>query len=169
MKVGPLTLWRARPVRRQKVLIPTSWQIVPDVWHALLRYLNFHVVETPGAYNALQQLSYAAVIFLLAPFSIATGIAMSGGSDWRQLHSHWACKRHHHLHHGLLALWRVFCSQRHRRRARSRTLCALSEESGWSKRSATNLHALRVCLPTRCDYHIRGSVLPLWWHCDPLR
>ena len=58
-------------------LIPTSWQIVPDAWHALLSYLSFHVVETPGAYNALQQLSYAAIIFLLAPFSIATGIAMS--------------------------------------------------------------------------------------------
>ena len=58
-------------------LIPTSWQIVPDAWHAMLRYLSLHVVETPGAYNALQQLSYAAVIFLLAPFSIATGIAMS--------------------------------------------------------------------------------------------
>ena len=58
-------------------LIPTSWQIVPEAWHALLRYLSLHVVETPGAYNALQQLSYAAVIFLLAPFSIATGIAMS--------------------------------------------------------------------------------------------
>ena len=58
-------------------LIPTSWQIVPDAWHAMLTYLNFHVVETPGGYNALQQLSYAAVIFLLAPFSIATGVAMS--------------------------------------------------------------------------------------------
>ncbi len=58
-------------------LIPTSWQIVPEAWHALLSYLSFHVVETPGAYNGLQQLSYAAVIFLLAPFSIATGIAMS--------------------------------------------------------------------------------------------
>ena len=58
-------------------LIPTSWQIVPDALHAMLRYLSLHVVETPGAYNALQQLSYAAVIFLLAPFSIATGVAMS--------------------------------------------------------------------------------------------
>ena len=58
-------------------LIPTSWQIVPDAWHAMLSYLSFHVVETPGGYNALQQLSYAAVIFLLAPFSIATGVAMS--------------------------------------------------------------------------------------------
>jgi DMSO/TMAO reductase YedYZ molybdopterin-dependent catalytic subunit/thiosulfate reductase cytochrome b subunit len=58
-------------------LIPTSWQIVPDAWHVALSYLSFHVVETPSAYNALQQLSYAAVIFLLAPFSIATGVAMS--------------------------------------------------------------------------------------------
>src|SRR6202166_3743847 len=58
-------------------LIPTSWQIVPDAWRAMLNYLSFHVVETPGAYNALQQLTYAAVIFLLAPFSIATGVAMS--------------------------------------------------------------------------------------------
>src|ERR1700683_4230470 len=58
-------------------LIPTFWQIVPDAWHTLLSYLSFHIVETPGGYNALQQLSYAAVIFVLAPFSIATGIAMS--------------------------------------------------------------------------------------------
>jgi len=58
-------------------LIPTSWQIVPDAWRALLSYLSFHIVETPGAYNALQRLIYAAVIFLLAPFSIATGVAMS--------------------------------------------------------------------------------------------
>src|SRR6185437_13534285 len=58
-------------------LIPTSWQILPDACHAMLSYLSFHVVETPGAYNALHQCSYAAVVFLLAPFSIVTGIAMS--------------------------------------------------------------------------------------------
>jgi len=58
-------------------LILTSWQIVPDAWHAMLTYLSFHIVETPGAYNALQRLTYAAVIFSLAPFSIATGVAMS--------------------------------------------------------------------------------------------
>jgi methionine sulfoxide reductase catalytic subunit len=58
-------------------LIPTSWQIVPDAGRALFSYLTFHIVETPGTYNALQQLSYASVIFLLAPLSIATGLAMS--------------------------------------------------------------------------------------------
>jgi methionine sulfoxide reductase catalytic subunit len=58
-------------------LIPASWQIVPEAGRAMLSYLTFHIVETPGTYNALQQLSYAAVVFLLAPFSIATGVAMS--------------------------------------------------------------------------------------------
>jgi len=58
-------------------LIPTSWQIAPGAWHAMLSYLTLHMVETPGGYNALQQLTYATVIFLLAPFSIATGVAMS--------------------------------------------------------------------------------------------
>jgi methionine sulfoxide reductase catalytic subunit len=58
-------------------LIPASWQIVPDAGRAFLSYLTFHLVEAPGTYNALQQLSYAAVVFLLAPFSIVTGIAMS--------------------------------------------------------------------------------------------
>jgi len=58
-------------------MIPTSWQIVPDAAHVAWNYLTFHIVETPGAYNALQKLTYAAVIFLIAPLSIATGIAMS--------------------------------------------------------------------------------------------
>lgn len=58
-------------------LIPTSWQIVPAAWHTLLRYATLHVVETPGAYNPLEQLSYAGVVFLLAPLSTATGLAMS--------------------------------------------------------------------------------------------
>ena len=58
-------------------LIPTSRQIVPGAWHALLSYLSLHMVETPGGYNPLQQLTYAAVVFLLAPLSIATGVAMS--------------------------------------------------------------------------------------------
>ena len=58
-------------------LIPTSWQIVPDAWHVMQSYLSFHIVDALGTYNALQQLTYATVIFFLAPFSIATGIAMS--------------------------------------------------------------------------------------------
>jgi DMSO/TMAO reductase YedYZ molybdopterin-dependent catalytic subunit/thiosulfate reductase cytochrome b subunit len=57
-------------------LIPTSWSVVPAAWHNFVAYATFHVVKEPG-YNALQQLSYAAVTFLLAPFAILTGAAMS--------------------------------------------------------------------------------------------
>jgi DMSO/TMAO reductase YedYZ molybdopterin-dependent catalytic subunit/thiosulfate reductase cytochrome b subunit len=60
-------------------LVPTSWSIVPDAFHAAATYLNGHLAEPkPGhPYNALQQLAYFAVVFLLAPFQIATGAAMS--------------------------------------------------------------------------------------------
>jgi thiosulfate reductase cytochrome b subunit len=64
-------LFRSPEWRR---LIPVSWKIVPDAGRAMLSYLTLHVVETPGTYNALQRLSYAAVVFLLTPFSIATGV-----------------------------------------------------------------------------------------------
>jgi DMSO/TMAO reductase YedYZ molybdopterin-dependent catalytic subunit/thiosulfate reductase cytochrome b subunit len=60
-------------------LVPTSWSIVPDAFHAAATYLNGHLAEPPPghAYNALQQLAYFAVVFLLAPLQIATGAAMS--------------------------------------------------------------------------------------------
>jgi thiosulfate reductase cytochrome b subunit len=58
-------------------LIPTSWQILPAAWHTLGRYLTLHVVRTPGAYNPLEQLSYATIVFVVAPLSVATGVAMS--------------------------------------------------------------------------------------------
>lgn len=58
-------------------LVPTSWSIIPGAYHAALVYLSFHLVVTPGAYNPLQQLAYFSVVFLLAPFSILTGLAMS--------------------------------------------------------------------------------------------
>ncbi len=57
-------------------LIPTSASVFPAAWRDLWMYL--HLQLPPGyPYNALQQLTYAGVIFLLAPFSIATGAAMS--------------------------------------------------------------------------------------------
>jgi DMSO/TMAO reductase YedYZ molybdopterin-dependent catalytic subunit/thiosulfate reductase cytochrome b subunit len=60
-------------------LVPTYWGIVPDAFHAAATYLNGHLPEPePGyPYNALQQLAYFSVVFLLAPLQIATGAAMS--------------------------------------------------------------------------------------------
>ena len=60
-------------------LVPTSWSIVPDAFHAAATYLDGHLAEPkPGhPYNALQQLAYFSVVFLLAPLQILTGAAMS--------------------------------------------------------------------------------------------
>ncbi|MEZ0495856.1 cytochrome b/b6 domain-containing protein [Sphingomonas sp. IW22] len=41
--------------------------------------LRFHDPEKPGTFNTLQKLSYVAVIFILIPLVIATGLTMSPG------------------------------------------------------------------------------------------
>lgn len=58
-------------------LVPQSWSIIPGAWHSFLGYASFHLVETPGAYNPLQQFSYFGIVFIIAPLTIATGVAMS--------------------------------------------------------------------------------------------
>ena len=60
-------------------LIPTSWSIVPRAWDTFLTYISFHIppVSNFRPYDPLQQLTYAAVVFLLAPFMLLTGATMS--------------------------------------------------------------------------------------------
>ena len=60
-------------------LIPTSWLIVPRAWDTLLTYLTLHIPSASDfrPYDPLQQLTYAAVVFLLAPLLLLTGAAMS--------------------------------------------------------------------------------------------
>jgi sulfoxide reductase catalytic subunit YedY len=61
-------------------LVPTSWHILPDAWAVFVHYVTFHLPPEPNTfyhYNALQQLSYFAVVFILAPLSILTGPSMS--------------------------------------------------------------------------------------------
>ena len=58
-------------------LIPTSWEIVPNAWSALTVYLQFRVPPGGDPFNPLQQLAYFGLIFILTPFQIITGIAMS--------------------------------------------------------------------------------------------
>jgi DMSO/TMAO reductase YedYZ molybdopterin-dependent catalytic subunit/thiosulfate reductase cytochrome b subunit len=65
-------------------LIPTSWTIVPAAWDTLVHYVTFHFPIEPNgyyAYNALQQFGYFGVVFIMAPLSILTGIAMSPAID----------------------------------------------------------------------------------------
>lgn len=70
-------------------LLPTSWQIIPDAWNVFVHYATFHFpIEPNGFYhfNALQKLSYFAVVFILAPLAMLTGLAMSPAIESR---FHW--------------------------------------------------------------------------------
>ena len=60
-------------------LIPTTWAVFPQALADASTYLHLRLAEPqPGMpYNALQQLAYFGVVFLLAPLQIATGAAMS--------------------------------------------------------------------------------------------
>ncbi len=63
-----------------KRLVPNSWQIVPDAWAVFVHYATFHLPPEPNGfyhYNALQQLAYFGVVFILAPLAMLTGPSMS--------------------------------------------------------------------------------------------
>lgn len=60
-------------------IVPTSWDVVPEALDSLRIYLGFGVpsIEHFQPYDALQMIAYTAVVFVLAPVMILTGIAMS--------------------------------------------------------------------------------------------
>ncbi|MEO7523162.1 MAG: cytochrome b/b6 domain-containing protein, partial [Ferruginibacter sp.] len=70
-------------------LVPTSWNILPDSWNVFVHYVTFNMPAEPNGfyqYNALQQLSYFGVVFILAPLAMFTGMAMSPAIENR---FHW--------------------------------------------------------------------------------
>ena len=64
-------------------LVPTSWGIVPKAVSDLGTYLTLDLPAESGGYNALQQLTYFAIVFIVAPLQIVTGAAMSPAMDAR--------------------------------------------------------------------------------------
>jgi sulfoxide reductase catalytic subunit YedY len=61
-------------------IVPRSWAIVPDAWAVFVHYATFHLLPDPTGfhgYNALQQLAYFGVVFVLAPLAILTGPSTS--------------------------------------------------------------------------------------------
>ncbi|MEP6727178.1 MAG: molybdopterin-dependent oxidoreductase, partial [Bacteroidota bacterium] len=72
-----------------KRLVPVSWKIFPDAWNVFVHYVTFNIPVEPNGfyqYNALQQFSYFAVVFILAPLAMLTGMAMSPAIENR---FHW--------------------------------------------------------------------------------
>ena len=64
-------------------LIPTSWDIFPQAFHTAMTYASFHFPPPGNPYNPLHCFSYFGAVFLLGPFMIATGAAMSPAIDAR--------------------------------------------------------------------------------------
>ena len=61
-------------------LVPTSPLVLVQAWSTWVHYATFHMPPEPNgfySYNALQQIAYFAVIFVLGPLAILTGMAMS--------------------------------------------------------------------------------------------
>ena len=58
-------------------LVPTSWAVLPQAWDAAMAYLRLDIPRPGNPYNALQQLTYFALVFVLTPLQISTGLAMS--------------------------------------------------------------------------------------------
>ena len=67
-------------------VVPTQWSVLPAAGSCIVQYAALHLPTEPGGYfryDALQQLSYFAVVFIAAPLAIFTGLAMSPALDNR--------------------------------------------------------------------------------------
>lgn len=60
-------------------IVPTSWDVVPHALSAGLQYLSLDWPTEDGwiSYNALQQLSYFGIVFVVAPLAAITGFRLS--------------------------------------------------------------------------------------------
>ena len=58
-------------------LVPTSAAVFHEAGQAAVAYLRLDVPPPGNPYNALQQLTYFVLVFVLAPLQINTGLAMS--------------------------------------------------------------------------------------------
>jgi sulfoxide reductase catalytic subunit YedY len=64
---------------------PYSWSIFPEAYNDIATYMTFNLPPLlPGEpLDAMQKLTYASVVFLLAPFQILTGAAQSPAIEAR--------------------------------------------------------------------------------------
>ena len=58
-------------------LLPTDLNVFSRAIDAMVGYLTLNIPADGAVYNGLQQLTYAGVVFILAPLAILTGVALS--------------------------------------------------------------------------------------------
>jgi thiosulfate reductase cytochrome b subunit len=84
--INGLVYWAMSLINRhiQRDLWPKGWQLTPaHVWHEIVTHaqLKFPKGEDARTYNILQKAAYLAVIVVLLPLMVATGLTMSPGFD----------------------------------------------------------------------------------------
>ncbi|WP_454561494.1 molybdopterin-dependent oxidoreductase [Mycobacterium haemophilum] len=64
---------------------PNSWSIFPEAWNDIVTYMTFNLppLVPNEPFDAIQKLTYAGVVFLLAPLQILTGAAQSPAIEAR--------------------------------------------------------------------------------------
>ncbi|MGN6325547.1 cytochrome b/b6 domain-containing protein [Pseudolysinimonas sp.] len=93
-------------------IVPTSWDVVPNALSAALQYasLNWPTEDGWVGYNALQLLSYFAVVFLMAPLAVLTGLRMTPGlaAWWRRFDRVYPLPVARRVHFPLAVLFAAF-------------------------------------------------------------
>ncbi|QGF22416.1 cytochrome b/b6 domain-containing protein [Raineyella fluvialis] len=92
-------------------LVPTTVDVVPNALSVALQYLSGHWPEPNGwlVYNALQQLAYGGVVFVLAPVAALTGLRMSLWWPPRPKLDRWfTVERTRALHAAVMVLFVLF-------------------------------------------------------------
>lgn len=90
-------------------LVPTDWDVIPSAISVGLQYasLDWPTDNSWVHYNALQQITYFCVVFLLAPASFVTGLRLS--PLWpRRLESVFPLERARALHYPLMLAFVIF-------------------------------------------------------------
>lgn len=64
-------------------VVPTDWAVFVDAWRTGLEYLALDVPASGTTYNALQQLTYFLIVFIVSPVQILTGLAMAPAIEGR--------------------------------------------------------------------------------------
>jgi len=93
-------------------LIPTSVDVIPHAASVALQMLALHwpTESTWVAYNALQMLAYAGVVFVLAPLAAITGLRQSAlwPTGRSRLDRVFSVERAHALHHPVMVAFVAF-------------------------------------------------------------
>lgn len=64
-------------------VVPTDWGVFAEAWHTALDYLALDAPASGSSYNALQQLTYFAIVFIVSPIQILTGLSMAPSIEGR--------------------------------------------------------------------------------------